>query len=158
MPDHPRRQDLASHWMATGNCGGAVIICNGRHVAAALAPELHAESAETALPARERWHGCSSPAVSLDASHPWFAEVDAADQLANDHDVDALHYLPLQAGRVRELRQHRRRPQVGEGVKTGPQCQQAALRSLLRGERIPFVPGASSSRGFTTCLQCVPSP
>ena len=77
--------------------------------------------------------------------HPRLAEVDAADQLADNHDVDALHDLPLQAARVRQLRQHRRRAQVGECGQPRPQGQQPALRPLPRRQAVPFVPAQGES-------------
>lgn len=79
-------------------------------------------------------------------THPRLPEVDAADELAHDQDVDALNNLTLQRGAVRELLRHDRGAQVGEGVEAGAQREQAALGALLRGEGVPLVAVSNCAR------------
>jgi len=93
-------------------------------------------------------------------AHPRLTKVDAADQLAHDHDVHALHHLALEAGRVNELRQHRRRAQVGEALQARAQLQQAALRPQLRRQRVPLVPARPCvpARCGAACDRAVAAP
>ena len=43
-----------------------------------------------------------------------FAEIDAARQFADDHEIKAFHHLALEAGRVRQRRIADRRSQIRE--------------------------------------------
>ena len=68
------------------------------------------------------------------------AEIDAAGQLADDHEVQALDHLALQAGGVGERIEAQGRTQVGEHLHAGAKGQQAGFRALVAGGVGPLRP------------------
>ena len=68
------------------------------------------------------------------------AEIDAAGQLAHDHDVEPLDDLALQRRGVGERRIADRRTQIGVEREVLAQAQQARLRPRLIGDAGPFRP------------------
>ena len=67
-----------------------------------------------------------------------FAEVDAARQFANDHDVEALDDFALERGRVRERGVADRRAQIGIEREFLAQPQQPGFRPQFVGNPLPF--------------------
>ncbi len=74
----------------------------------------------------------------LDAAR--LAEIDAAGELAQDHDVQPLDQLALERGGVGERREDHCRAQVGEQVELLAERQEATLGLGGEGQRIPFRP------------------
>ena len=72
----------------------------------------------------------------LDAAR--VAEVDAASELAHDHDVEALDHLELEGGGLGQGVEDHRRTQVGEQVHFLAEAQEAALGLLLEGQGVPL--------------------
>ena len=66
------------------------------------------------------------------------AEIDAAGQLAHDHDVEALDDLALQRGGIGERRVADRRAQIGEQAEILAQAQQPGLGALRHRARRPI--------------------
>ncbi len=66
------------------------------------------------------------------------AEVHAAGQLAHDHDVEAVHHLPLQRGGVRQRRIADGGTQVGVKAHVLAQAQQARLGPRIVGHAVPL--------------------
>ena len=63
---------------------------------------------------------------------PFAAEVDAAGELADEEQIDALEDLGLERRGVAQRRQHRDGPQVGVDAEFGAQTQQRGLRTHRR--------------------------
>ena len=72
----------------------------------------------------------------LDAAR--LAEIDAAGQLAHDHQIEAGDELALQARRVGQRLEHHRRAQIGEQVHLLAQPQDAALGPQLERQACPI--------------------
>ena len=68
------------------------------------------------------------------------AEIDAAGQLAHDHDVEPLDHVALQRRRVGERRITDRGTQIGVEAEVLAQAQQARLRPRLVRDVRPFRP------------------
>ena len=68
------------------------------------------------------------------------AEVDAAGQLADDQDVEALDQLALQRREVGQRVEALRRPQVGEELELLAQPQQPGLGADVVGHLVPLRP------------------
>ena len=66
------------------------------------------------------------------------AEIDAAGELAHDHDVEAFHHLALERGGIGQRRIADRRAQVGEEAEILAQAQEARLGAHRIGNAIPF--------------------
>ena len=66
------------------------------------------------------------------------AEIDAAGQLAHDHDVEAVDAVALQRGGVGERRVADRRAEIGEELEILAQAQQACFGALLVRHTVPF--------------------
>ena len=66
------------------------------------------------------------------------AEIDAAGQLAHDHNVEAFDQLALQRGGVGERRIADRGAQIGEQLEVLAQAQQPGLGALVVSHAIPF--------------------
>ena len=67
-------------------------------------------------------------------------EIDAAGQLAQDHEVEAPDQLGLERGAVGERIEHLGRPEVGEQAQLLAQAQEAALGLLIERQRVVFGP------------------
>ena len=68
------------------------------------------------------------------------AEIDAAGQLAHDHDVEAVDPVALERGGVGESGIADRRPEIGEQLKILAQPEQPGLGALVVSDAIPFRP------------------
>ncbi len=66
------------------------------------------------------------------------AEIHAAGQLAQDHDVEALDQLALERGGIRQRRIGHRGAQVGIEAEVLAQAQQAGFRAHLVGHLVPL--------------------
>ena len=66
------------------------------------------------------------------------AEIDAAGELAHDHDVEPLDDLGLQRRSRSERRIADRRPQIGVKAELLAQAQQPRLGANLIGNAVPF--------------------
>ncbi len=73
---------------------------------------------------------------SFDAAR--LAEIDAAGQLAHDHDVEARDHLALQRRRLGQFLEHDCRAQVGEQAHVLADAQQTTLRLLVEGHVVPL--------------------
>jgi hypothetical protein len=69
---------------------------------------------------------------------PGLPEIDPAGELADDHEVQPLHQLALQAGGVGQRLEADGGAQVGEHPHAGPQAQQPGLRPLVPGRVLPL--------------------
>ena len=83
------------------------------------------------------------------------AVVQAAVELAQDHQVEAFHHFALEAGRADQFRKQKRRTEVGEQLQILAQAQQSeaglALRRtmlILRDSRSPVQDGVGSAAEF----------
>ncbi len=65
-----------------------------------------------------------------------FAEVDASQKFAHNHDVRAAHDFRPQRGSVFERGKANRRPQVGKHAQFPPQAQQSSLRPQMTGKAV----------------------
>ena len=68
------------------------------------------------------------------------AEIDAAGQLAHDHDVEAVDPVALERGGVGERRIADRGPEIGEQLEILAQPEQPRLRPLVVRHAVPFRP------------------
>jgi hypothetical protein len=68
------------------------------------------------------------------------AEIDAAGELAQNHDVEARNQLALERRRVGERRIGHRRPQVGVEHEILAQAEKARLRPHVERHAVPFRP------------------
>ena len=66
------------------------------------------------------------------------AEIDAAGQLAHDHDVEAVDAVALERGGVGERRVADGRTEIGEELEVLAQAQKAGLRALVVRDAVPF--------------------
>ena len=66
------------------------------------------------------------------------AEIDAAGQLAHDHDVEAVDEVALQRGGVGERRVADRRAEIGEQLEVFAQAKQPRLGPLVVWHAVPF--------------------
>ena len=72
----------------------------------------------------------------LDAAR--LAKVDAAGELAQDHDVEPGHQFMLERRGLRQRLEAERRAQVGEQIHVLAQAQKSALGLHLEGQVVPF--------------------
>ena len=79
-------------------------------------------------------------AVTEILDSPWFSEVNAAGQLANNHDIEARYDLRLQAGSLHQRFEAKRRAEVGVKLHLLAQTQKTSLRLPLKGDLIPLRP------------------
>ena len=66
------------------------------------------------------------------------AEIDAARQFADDHEIEAFDHLALEAGRVRQRRIADGGPQIREKPQILAQTQEPSLGPLRIGNLVPF--------------------
>src|SRR6185503_17742607 len=66
------------------------------------------------------------------------AEIDAAGQLAHDHDVEAVDAVALQRGSVGKSGVTDRRAEIGEELEILAQAQEACFGALLVRHAVPF--------------------
>ena len=69
----------------------------------------------------------------------WLAEVEAAEEFANEENVSAIDDLRAQGGIDGELFEGEGWAQIGEAAERGAQLQEAGLRAFVGRERIELV-------------------
>ena len=109
------------------------------HLVAALAGEVEGDLGDALDLVRRVDLGIDGALLAVLERHDFLrlAEIDAARQLAHDHDVEAFDQLALQASRLGERRIADGGAQVGEQVEILAQPQQAGLGAVLHRAPCP---------------------
>ncbi len=135
-------------------------LLRGHHLVLALARQLEGDGADAADFAGLVALGVErlELAVRQLGAAARLAEIDAARQLADDHDVEALDDLGLERAGIDQRIEHLGRPQVGEQVHLLAESQQPAFGLLVELDIVPFRPADRAEQhgvGFERALHGV---